>query len=84
VEGIFDLHYASLPVAWLVKALHYKPEDHGSIPDGIIASCLEIWEPQPSGTLWAFNLLAPELFFLILAHPLYKMRIIQEPNMLDL
>ena len=28
----------------------------------------------------AFNLLAPELFFLILAHPVYKMWIIQEPN----
>ena len=27
------------------------------------------------------NLLAPELFFLILAHPVYKMQIIQEPNM---
>jgi len=51
VEGIFDLHYASLPVARLVEALHYKPEDHGLIPDGVIASCLEIWEPQPSGTL---------------------------------
>jgi len=32
----------------------------------------------------AFNLLAPELFFLILAHPVYKMRIKQEPNMLEL
>ena len=31
-----------------------------------------------------FNLLAPELFFLILAHSVYKMWIIQEPNMLDL
>ena len=31
-----------------------------------------------------FNLLAPELFFLILAHPVYKMWIIQEPNMLEL
>ena len=30
------------------------------------------------------NLLAPELFFLILAHPVYKMWIIQEPNMLEL
>jgi len=30
------------------------------------------------------NLLAPELFFLILAHPVYKMWIIQEPNTLDL
>ena len=30
------------------------------------------------------NLLAPELFFLILAHPVYKMLIIQEPNTLEL
>ena len=31
-----------------------------------------------------FNPLAPELFFLILAHPVYKMWIIQEPNKLAL
>jgi len=30
------------------------------------------------------KLLAPELFFLILAHPVYKMWIIQDPNMLKL
>jgi len=30
------------------------------------------------------NLLAPELFFFILAHPVYKMWIMQEPNMLEL
>jgi len=30
------------------------------------------------------NRLAPELFFLILAHPVYKMWIIQEPNTLEL
>ena len=30
------------------------------------------------------NLLAPELFFLILAHFIYKMWIKQEPNMLEL
>ena len=30
------------------------------------------------------NLLAPELFFLILAHSVYKMWIIEEPNMLQL
>jgi len=30
------------------------------------------------------NLLAPELFFFILAHSVYKMWILQEPNMLDL
>jgi len=32
----------------------------------------------------SLNLLAPELFFLILAHPVYKMWIIQEPNTLEL
>ena len=31
-----------------------------------------------------FNLLAPELFFLILAHSIYKMWIIQGPNKLEL
>jgi len=31
-----------------------------------------------------FNLLPPELFFLILAHPVYKMWIIQESNTLEL
>jgi hypothetical protein len=31
-----------------------------------------------------FKLLMPELFFLILAHPLYKMWIIHEPNTLEL
>ena len=33
---------------------------------------------------FGFNPLAPELFFLILAHPVYKMWIIQEPNKLAL
>jgi hypothetical protein len=31
-----------------------------------------------------FNLLAPELFFLILAYPVYKMCLKQEPNTLEL
>jgi len=31
-----------------------------------------------------FNLLAPELFFLILAHPVYKMWIKQQQNTLEL
>ena len=31
-----------------------------------------------------FNILAPELFFLILAHSIYKMWITQEPNTLEL
>jgi len=30
------------------------------------------------------NLLAPELFFFILAQPVYKMLILQEPNTLEL
>jgi len=34
--------------------------------------------------LITINLLAPELFFFILAHPVYKMWIIQEPNTLEL
>jgi len=35
-------------------------------------------------TLILFNLLEPELFFLILAHPVYKMWIRQESNTLEL
>jgi hypothetical protein len=31
-----------------------------------------------------FNLLALELFFLILVHPVYKMWLIKEPNKLEL
>ena len=31
-----------------------------------------------------FNILEPELFFFNLAHPVYKMWIIQEPNTLEL
>jgi len=34
--------------------------------------------------IFMFNLLAPELFFLILTHPVYKMWIKQEPNTLEL
>ena len=30
------------------------------------------------------NLLDPELFFLVLAHAVYKMRIMQEPNTIEL
>jgi len=41
-----------------------------------------------SVSAWTFllllNLLAPELFFLILAQPVYKIGIIQEPNTLEL
>jgi len=45
---------------------------------------------QMTDSVWCWseesyiNLLAPELFFLILAHTVYKMWIKQEPNMLEL
>ena len=42
------------------------------------------WKAVISTFTFAFNPLAPELFFLILAHPVYKMWIIQEPNKLAL
>ena len=47
------------------------------------------WETNPqsqqaSGRRTTPYTLEPELFFLILAHPVYKMWIIQEPNMLEL
>ena len=48
-------------------------------------TCEYHWSPQHDGIrIMELNLLAPELFFLILAHPVYKMWIIQEPNMLEL
>ena len=42
---------------------------------------LDVWQIK-----WPlyFNLLAPELFFLILAHSVYKMWILQEPNTIEL
>jgi len=39
---------------------------------------------RPRGHWDRLNLLAPELFSFILAHPVYKMWIIQEPNTLEL
>ena len=39
---------------------------------------------MPLGNLLCFNVLAPELFFLILAHPVYKIWVTQEPNTLEL
>ena len=42
------------------------------------------WERYPHSNPVKRNLMAPELFFLILAHSVYKMWIIQEPNTLEL
>ena len=46
----------------------------------------KIWWAPNNASKWqtGFNTLAPELFFLILAHSVYKMWIIQEPNKLAL
>jgi len=61
-------------ISWGVKA------DALTTSPPSCADCLEIWEPQPSsGPSMACNGVAyikrlePELFFLILSHPVYKM-----------
>jgi len=41
-------------------------------------------QKKPKIKNYSINLLAPELFFKILAHSLYKMWIKQEPNTLEL
>ena len=50
---------------------------------------LELYHKNGISVVWNeyrgfLNLLAPELFFLILAHRVYKMWIIHEPNTLEL
>jgi len=56
-----------------------------SIPDRLARSesLYRLSYPDPR-TFFPFNLLASKFFFLILAHPVYKMLIIQEPNTLEL
>ena len=55
----------------------HKPEEN-----------IKVWSQSlyrsMNGMDYNINLLVPELFFLILAHPVYKMWIIQEPNTLEL
>jgi len=55
----------------------------------IKATCTSIWNISDNihgvtSQKTILNLLGPELFFFILAHPVYKMWIIQEPNTLEL
>ena len=45
---------------------------------------LSPWKIRIAAATFKVNFLAPELFFLILAHPVYKMLIIQETNTLEL
>jgi hypothetical protein len=62
--------------AFLVSYMCYMPHpSHYSLSD------------HPHNVGWGvqiINLFVPELFFLILAHPVYKMWIIQEPNTSEL
>ena len=50
------------------------------VADNAVCCC----HPEDYNKNKNINLLAPELFFLILAHPVYKMWIIQESNTLEL
>ena len=64
-----------VPVTDSSFGLHFK-DSHWPLKEGE--------QTELSSNFVLFNLLAPELFFLILAHPVYKMCIIQEPNTLEL
>ena len=58
---IFSVYIRGHCVAQLVESLRYKPEGRGFdcqffiyiILDSPSVDCLEIWEPQPPGILWA-------------------------------
>jgi len=64
--------------------------DYVTFPDILKDRCVCILRGKQSNNqssplgLPTHKLLVPELFFLISAHPLYKMWIIQEPNTLEL
>ena len=81
----------SYPVLGRSRNSPHFMESEGSLPHSQVPSICPCPEPdQSSSCLPSYflkihlNLLAPELFFLILAHPVYKMWIIQEPNTLRL
>ena len=59
----------------------YCSEQPESLP---LVSILSQINPIHALSVYLFNLLAPELFFFNLEHPVYKMWIIQEPNTLEL
>jgi len=74
-----------LQLSWFDSSHTYIPHAVGEVAQGevplrvLLISRVNISHPCP-----VVNLLAPELFFLILAHPVYKMRIMQQPNTLEL
>ena len=71
----------------LIKEMYYTYFDYqnSTVPSRWFIVCGRS-SCKISGETWLleFNPLAPELFFLILAPPVYKMWVIQEPNELAL
>jgi len=63
--------------AW--QYYNISPKTSTSVPRSTYSPIQAVPEVVPR-----VNLLKPELFFLILAHPVYKIWIIQEPNTLEL
>jgi len=77
----FESHVGARTLLWVlfvVRERSLRRADHSSrgILPTVVRRC--VWSRN------LVNLLAPELFFLILAHPVYKMWIIHEPNTLEL
>ena len=80
----------SSPAAMVIIHLHLVPKLRVELY--LHYPCVPSWHVHGQLYLYLYlywaqvlvNLLAPELFFLILAHPVYKMWIIQEPNKLAL
>ena len=68
---------------FIYDTLHTEIADIDNLRKKILTSML--WNLHyTSNRPWELNLLALELFFLILAHSVYKMWIIQGPNKLEL
>jgi hypothetical protein len=88
-----SVHFANGVRSWRVVRLSWlsllfiqqqRPKMWANNSSGV-STCLLYTSPFSQHHKNEFNLLAPELFFfLILAHPVYKMWIIQEPNTLEI
>jgi glutaredoxin-related protein len=93
ITEYLNTNYAEYQLVNIVKSLgRTQPNMNSTIKDNS-KSCRRIESPQREQ--WPktgshstheskINLLAPELFFFNFSTPVYKMRIIQEPNKLEL